>query len=98
MICLVCKSEMRIRTGPYGEFYYCPHGNHGTISVAKYDAIIKSLPNEGLLIGEKDPLMHAIERTQAALGYGAMSDLERFYIDNPEYSEDDFWQDMRPDG
>lgn len=98
MICLVCKNVMRTRTGPHGEFYYCPHGSHGTISVAKYDSIVKSFRQDGLPIGGKDPLMQAVERTQAALGYGAMTDLERFYIDSPVYDKDDFWQDIRPHG
>ena len=98
MICLFCKKPMLIRSGPYGDFYYCQYGNHGTISVAKYNAIVNSLPKDGLPIGGKDPLMQAVERTQAALGYGAMTDLERFYIDSPVYDEDDFWQDIRPHG
>ena len=42
--------------------------------------------------------MQAVERTQAAIGYGAMTDLERFYIDSRVYDEDDFWQDIRPHG
>ena len=42
--------------------------------------------------------MQTVERTQSALGYGAMTDLERFYIDSPVYDEDDFWQDIRPHG
>lgn len=98
MICLICKARMEIRQGKYGDFYHCPNGNHGTISVAKYNHIVNSLQKNGLPIGGECPLMQAIERTQAGLGYGAMTDLERFYIDSPVYDENDFWQDMRPHG
>lgn len=98
MICLVCKKPMMVRGGPYGDFYYCRIGNHGTISVAKYNAIMNSLPKDRLSMEDKDPLMHTVERTQAALGYVAMTDLERFFIDSPAYDENDFWQDIRPHG
>lgn len=37
MKCLKCNSEMGIRRGKFGEFYYCTKGNHGTISVEKYE-------------------------------------------------------------
>ena len=40
-------------------------------------------------------MMMAVERAQSALGYGAMTDLERFYIDSPVYDPDEFWQDVR---
>ena len=95
MICLVCKNAMRTRTGPHGDFYYCQYGNHGTISVEKYKKIAASIPQDGLPIGGSDPLMMAVERAQSALGYGAMTDLERFYIDSPVYDPDEFWQDVR---
>lgn len=98
MICLICKARMEIRQGKYGDFYHCPNGNHGTISVEKYKKIAASIPQDGLPIGGSDPLMMAVERAQSALGYGAMTDLERFYIDSPVYDENDFWQDMRPHG
>lgn len=98
MMCLFCKKPMAIRSGPYGDFYYCQYGNHGTISVEKYKKIAASIPQEGLPIGGNDPLMMAVERAQSVLGYGAMTDLERFYIDSPVYDEDNFWQDARPHG
>lgn len=103
MQCLVCKTAMLIREGKFGPFYYCPNGNHGTISVAKYEAIMKRFAesatvNDGLPTGGYDPLMLAIERQTMALGGGVMSDLERFYIDSEAYYDnpDDFWQNARP--
>lgn len=98
MICLVCKSHMLTRSGKHGEFYYCPHGKHGTISVAKYNTIVASLSKDGLPISGADQLTQDIERKQAILGLGSMTDIERFYIDSPAYDEDNFWQDIRPDG
>lgn len=60
MMCLFCKKPMAIRSGPHGDFYYCQYGNHGTISVDKYKAIVNQLPKDGLPIGGKDPLMQAV--------------------------------------
>ena len=99
MQCLVCNTAMLTREGKFGPFYYCPNGNHGTISVAKHEAIMNQFKgaNDGLPVGGHDPLMLAIERQTMVLG-GVMSDLERFYIDSEAYydSPNDFWQTARP--
>lgn len=96
--CLKCGTAMKTRVGQYGLFYYCSNGNHGTISVDKYNNIMRQFPkNEDLPIGRNDSFMFGIERQTMALG-GVMSDTERFYIDNEAYYEnsDDFWQNQRP--
>ena len=101
MNCLICGSKMLTRNGPFGEFYYCRNGNHGTISVAKYNAIINSLPNDGCPMDDGDLFMRAMERTYAELNCGPKTELEElalFYVDSPAYDEDDFWQDIRPHG
>lgn len=95
MKCLICKKTMKIREGKYGPFYYCPNGNHGTISVKKYNTIIQKAINNP--INKSDPLMIAIEQQTITLGGGIMTDLERFYIDNEAFydNQDDFWQNQR---
>jgi len=94
--CLVCKIPMLIREGKFGPFYYCPNGNHGTISVAKYESIMKQ--SSRAMQAQCDPLMHDLEVQTIALGGGMLSDLERFYIDSEAYYDnpDDFWQNIRP--
>lgn len=96
MHCLFCKAEMQIREGKFGPFYYCPKGNHGTISVNKYKRIMRQRQDN--IAVNHDTLMFAIERHTMTLGGGVMSDLERFYIDNDAYydNQDDFWQNSRP--
>lgn len=95
MICLICKTAMGIREGKFGPFYYCPNGNHGTISVAKYESIVSRLPEpERLPMSGECPLIAEIERQTMALGGGVMTDAERFYVDSEAYYDDpdDFWQ------
>lgn len=96
MRCLVCKTAMLIREGKFGPFYYCPNGNHGTISVAKYESIMKRSSN--IPQGQFDQLMNELEVQTIALGGRVLSELERFYIDSEAYYDnpDDFWQSMRP--
>ena len=100
MHCLVCKKAMMIREGKFGPFYYCPNGNHGTISVAKYEAIMEQVTVKDRLttIDKHDALISAIEHQTVTLGGGVLSELEKFYIDNEAYYNDpnDFWQNMRP--
>ena len=98
MRCLICGVGMKIRTGPYGDFYYCPQGSHGTLSVTKYRAILAAHTSNEMARSTvpEDPLMLAVERQTLTLGGGIMTDVERFYIDNLEYDPENFWQDSRP--
>jgi len=88
---------MEKRDGKYGEFFYCPNGKHGTISVEKYNKVMSMFViNDGLPIGRSDALLQAIERQTSFLGGGVLTDTERFFVDNEQYNPDEFWQDVRP--
>jgi hypothetical protein len=88
---------MKKRHGKFGEFLYCPNGQHGTISVEKYNKALSMLGiNDGLPMGREDALLQAIERQTMSLGGGVLTDTERFFVDNEQYNHDEFWQDVRP--
>lgn len=93
---------MHVKNGKYGDFYFCPNGSHGTISLEKYKRLIanfkanKSEYRENTAYPGNDPLMTAIEMETIAMGGGIISELVKFYIDNPEQDQEDSWQDIRP--
>ena len=94
--CFICGTPMKTRLGRYGEFYYCPKGNHGTIGVNKYKSILKRYPQEQEFKSYPKDLLEIID--QECSKFFSITELESFYIDSPEYNPDDFWQDLRPNG
>lgn len=101
MYCQICKTPMAIRNGKFGQFYYCPNGRHGTISVEKYKRLVR-LCSEGHHVGgaplTSDPLMTEIERQTVHFG-GILTDLDRFCVDSESYSDEEdyeMWEHVRP--
>ena len=94
MHCLKCGTLMQLRGGKYGNFYYCPAGAHGTISVDKYRTIVTNhtrmlqhMQHRSASIvpghpGSLDPLVDEINKQ------GYVSDEDSFLIDCEAYYND----------
>lgn len=99
--CPSCKTEMVLRNGKYGPFFYCK--DHGTISMraAKKitELLAKTEDEHGYSGGfNEDPLFDSIKRTSVNLGM-PQDDLQQtidFYNDHPPFSDDeDHWMNIR---
>lgn len=103
MLCVVCKSEMIIRSGKFGEFLCCPKSNptdnHGTISKSK-----KASPKASYKFSDReyvkppeDSLSSMIEKQMMYMGGGILTDLDRFVEGGQEEAEDDdsHWMNTR---
>lgn len=98
MICPTCHTEMILRSGKYGKFFYC--AAHGTISKRAAELITAHLGEPHKYAGglNEDPLMSAVKRTSVAMCQ-PLDNLQQtidFYVDHPPFTDDeDHWMNTR---
>jgi ssDNA-binding Zn-finger/Zn-ribbon topoisomerase 1 len=71
--CKVCDTEMQLRNGRFGAFYFCPKSRardlHGTINKAEYDvASTASLANVYRADSEDRQMLEHLRRIEKAAG------------------------------
>lgn len=95
MLCPTCHTEMILRNGKYGEFFYC--AAHGTISKRAAEIIAQHQTTYAGGLNE-DPLMDAVKRTSVTLGQplDELEQLIEFVVDNPPLDDEDHWMNTRP--
>lgn len=100
--CPSCKTEMILRNGKYGPFFYCK--DHGTISMRaakKITVLLKRIEDEHTYVGgyNENPLKDLIFRQSIGLGepMDNLTDLAKFTVDNHYDAQDneDHWMNIR---
>ena len=93
--CKVCGTQMQVRNGKYGQFYFCVKSRvnnlHGTINKVEYDAA-SSTAVIARDTADTEMLEH-LHRIETAAADNAID----FYTDY-QLSEDDEWQNILPKG
>ena len=98
LFCKVCGTQMQLRHGKFGPFYFCIKSRvkdlHGTINKAQYDAARAASTTTIIASDTADAemLVH-LNRIEAASAANALD----FYPDY-QLSEDDEWQNILPKG
>lgn len=97
--CPSCKTEMILRNGKYGPFFYCK--DHGTISMRAAKVITASIDSDQCTNWQyiDEPFLDIIKRRSVILGrpMDDLQDLVEFYVDDPDQSQDDpdHWMNVR---
>lgn len=94
---------MAVREGKYGPFYYCTAGKHGTISVEKYEKLVKVITPTGRISSyanivtqtprEADPFSQI--KLQTMQFQPTATELEEWIVDG-DIDDPDNWQNLRP--
>lgn len=100
MLCPKCKTEMGIRDGKFGQFYYCPNSSskdpHKTITVASFSGTIREVTPATV----PEDFNDAVTRECIALGLpmDRLTQLAEFILGDPDDDmlEEDHWSNHYP--
>jgi len=104
-LCKVCSTELQLREGKFGPFYFCPQSKgyvkHGTINKAEYDALLVSgLAKVYKRDSDDQQMVDHLRRIEAASADSLSSSVIDFYTDHSLSSNeaDPEWNNILPQG